>query len=184
MIDMEELCQEVEPLLCKLDAGHAFLYLFRRFGFPNIGSDDHKNVCAYAIPCEVQGTFVILKIGGTRCSIGWTATEELFNRYMEEERLMRHLPENSEFVTQCNWAIRKTLRDLLRPVFVRDVQRWIFGLQYNRELTPAKPFKSAGYGLSEDLFEDPNVLYELIDHIRDMGKGNFAAGARKVLEER
>lgn len=181
MFPIKEICNEIDPPLNNLDAGSAFMYLYRRFGFPNIGSDDHKHVCAYVIPCEVKNTVIILYIHGGSCGISWTGTEEPYRHYHDDERDTRQSSQKTEFMEQCHEAVRKVLNDLLRPVYVRDTPIWIFGKE-GPDLPAAEHSKTAGYGLPADLFEDIDMFYELLELARIRGTGNFALGAKYLVE--
>ena len=183
MFPIENLCDEVDPRLNKLAAGKAFLYLYRRFGFPNSGSDRHKSVCEYMIECSAPGTFVILTVRSTLCKITWSARRKQFNQYYDDERTTRRRKKKTKWMEQCHESTKEVLRDLLRPVFVRDVPIWIFGAEDEGgiSLESAEPAKTAGYGLSSDLFEDIGAFYDLIDHVRGLGYGSFAKGAKLVV---
>ena len=60
-------CIDYSILLTKvfgetIDASQAFMYLFRRYGFPNIGSDDYKDLCAYAFHTDNKDIIVRWRI--------------------------------------------------------------------------------------------------------------------------
>lgn len=42
----------------KMDGPHLFAYLFRRFGYPNIGWDDYKNLVCYALTTPMPGLYL------------------------------------------------------------------------------------------------------------------------------
>ena len=47
-----------------IDTSKAFMYLFRRYGFPNIGSDDYKDLCAYLFHTDDKDIYVYWSMSG------------------------------------------------------------------------------------------------------------------------
>ncbi|MGH8159262.1 MAG: hypothetical protein ACREPQ_14170 [Rhodanobacter sp.] len=72
-----------------VDYGHLFAYLFRRFGYPNIGWDDYKEMAAYALttPRSDMLLFVSPSVGEwPRLSFRFKVTEEAYHRIEVEPR--------------------------------------------------------------------------------------------------
>ena len=64
----------------ELHYGALMAYCFRRFGPPNVGSDDHKDLCRWRISTPMEGVFLDIKIGGS------SHTNLMFG-YIVEERI-------------------------------------------------------------------------------------------------
>ena len=59
-------CIDYSVLLTKvfgepIDGAKAFTYLFRRYGFPNRGSDSYKDLCAYSFHTDDKDIIVSWK---------------------------------------------------------------------------------------------------------------------------
>lgn len=52
-----------------IEGGDALIYLIRRFGYPNQGSDDHKQVCAYLLPTNCDDLRLYISIRSVGCSV-------------------------------------------------------------------------------------------------------------------
>ena len=116
--------QFIDSGLAMIAAGAAFLYLFRRYGYPNYYS--HKTAAGYYVETSIPGVYVDFAIGHTTCYIYSTATEELYERYTQEEMASRG-QEYSEFCRQVHQAVHDCLVDQLRPVRVDDERINILG---------------------------------------------------------
>lgn len=44
----------------EMNGAHLFAYMFRRFGFPNCGSDDYKNLCSYFLTTPMPGLYLLV----------------------------------------------------------------------------------------------------------------------------
>lgn len=171
----------------------AFAYLWRRFGPPFMGCDDHKKLCRYVIRTPMAGVYLSLSIKGMPITFGvsYMATDAVresfggeirawFERACEwaaahgytdgnafwigkkshedRKRCMaeigpRPYHDPKEWRTmpgpegEMNRAIHSTLRELCRPVYIRDVAIDLFGVTKAHWKHAAKPSKYAGYGV-------------------------------------
>ena len=159
-----------------IDSGNALVYLYRRFGFTPQGSDAYKRVCAYYVETPLKDTYLTFFIGGSQTFIGWTAKQNLFDR----------LDDDTEFAKQCKDAAEACLRDLLRPVFVRDVPITLLGKATTEELDQydeAPRSRMAGYGVITECYEDPDVYFDFMKFVREQGGGDLIAGMKSILEQ-
>lgn len=118
--------QFVNDRLAKIPGGTAFIYLFRRYGYPNYYGQ--KIVAGYEVETTVKGLFVTFSIKDKTCWIGVTATDEIDERYRRESLENYQNSGNSEkgssqvafsdFCASLHHAIRDCLLDQLNPVQV------------------------------------------------------------------
>lgn len=111
-----------------IPAANALLYLVRRFGYTEYGSDPYKDVCGYCFPLELFDLFI--DIGGRTAFFGVSMSEET-SMGLHSEMLQQERP----FTRKCEEIVEKMLLDLLRPVRVRDIFVNILG-----ECDPAGEF--------------------------------------------
>lgn len=79
-------------------------------------------------------------------------------------------------------AAKKTLRDLQRPVGIRDTEITIYGTAetcYSKNAAPEAA--TAGLPSGAVANADPDLFVELHGMIHDLGKGDLAAGMKAVL---
>jgi hypothetical protein len=174
----------------------AFAYLWRRFGPPPFGSDDHKELCCYYLGTPVCGAVLSVSPRGSGLSygMGYMISNEIRdecdkprrerfaamdrwakdNGYEDGMSLML-LEENREAyqrameavgqppvhhdlrkwreiegpVGKLNKALYRAMRELLRPVFVRDVSINILG-RCEPWRVNANPSRFAGMGIDLD----------------------------------
>lgn len=180
-----------------IDAGPALVYLMRRFGYPNIGSDAYKEVCDYLLPTGQDGAYLIIHIEGTSAQLGLTVDKET-----RSALLAQMLPghgqklwvEETELGQACIEACAATLRDLLRPVRVRDVWIDILGRTEPGDLgkwneveeryeNTAAPWHAAGYGVPEGCYDDPVLFIRFMTLIKELGDSNVANGMRQAINQ-
>ncbi|MBQ4855681.1 hypothetical protein IMW82_13470 [Rhodanobacter sp. B2A1Ga4] len=71
------------------DYGALFTYLFRRFGFPNAGSDDYKEIACYVLTTPLPDLVMVASpsVGDwPRLSLRFQVTEEAWNKLEREPR--------------------------------------------------------------------------------------------------
>ena len=96
-----------------------FLYLFRRFGYPKYGSDPHKDIAVYWL--TTPDPHIIMSCC-PRASIHWSfgyAVSPLLRTYLNETR--------NDIQPRVHRACCAAMRELLRPVFIRDAPYNILG---------------------------------------------------------
>jgi len=183
-----------ESVLGGIRGGQLFAYLFRRFGYPNEGWDDRKELASYLLNTPMNDVFlsVIPYMAGdfedrllkdrTRHMFGYCISQEI------EEQLYaipasRH--RESELYQRCNNAFEATIRDLLRPVFIRDIAINCHGRIEDDALDDmpeeaAKRCNEAGYGIPQAFFEDIKRYDDFIDALCKLGDG-IEGGMNKVI---
>jgi hypothetical protein len=164
-----------------IDAGKAFLYLFRRFGPPVYGSDGSKEICDYVIETEVKDVFLIIHIGGKKGYISWSATKKIRRRY--DSDWMKAKNKRTEFMKSIEDSLENCLRDLLRPVSVRDNLITLLGEDTN-ELAIVEPYKAAGWGIVTEVYEAPDLYFDFIDYVKGIGNGSVVSGMRKIMDNK
>jgi len=106
----------------------AFIYLFRRFGYPKFGWDGLKHLIQYQISTPMEGVALIVEPavagGGT---FGYMLREDIDQACMDEDhKPWKDRPDDS-IMKQVHTALCAAITDLLRPVYVRDVMLNISG---------------------------------------------------------
>lgn len=169
--------------IASIDSGKAFVYLYRRFGFTASGSDGQKEVCDYVIPTSHPEVFVVIHIGATRAYLGVTSTREAHRRYTQEE--LGSLGVATVYMQQIHQAVEDCLRDLLRPVRVRDVAINLLGVVPDADVNDeAERSPAAGYGVPGDCYREPGLFFDFVKWVREQGDGDFVAGMLKTMGER
>jgi hypothetical protein len=182
-----------ESVLGGIRGGQLFAYLFRRFGYPNDGWDDRKELASYLLNTPMCDVFLsvtpymagdfedrLLK-DRTRHMFGYCISQEI------EEQLYA-IPASkhreSEIYQQCNAAFEAAIRDMLRPVFIRDIAINCHGRIEDDALdampNEAKRCNEAGYGIPQAFFEDMKRYDKFIDALCKLG-GNIENGINKVI---
>ena len=94
-----------------------FAYMWRRFGPPWFGSDEDKELAEWVISTRLDGLFLVVspKGGALRHSFAVLYGMAQFDRFPADGR------SDNEAVLECRAELVRTMRDLLNPVFVRDV---------------------------------------------------------------
>lgn len=162
----------------------AMAYLWRRFGPPWRGGDDHKSLVDYTLTTEDPQIFLWLHLGGSGLaySVGYLAHESIreeadrpmadwCKRYEDWWRAaIGESPDRTNprewrtaggLVYRVNRAVLDALRELERPVYVRDCALNLFG-RCKDTYEPAERSLYAGYGVPKEsmdkLVEDDNGL--------------------------
>lgn len=128
--------------------GPLFAYMYRRFGIPEYGSDDHKEIAGWYIttPDENVALRVSPRPSGARHSYGYMINTAVYKDWRSDDGRVEAIVEI---------AIKAAMADLCTPVFVRDVPinaagRIPRGIEIEEECSP---FKWAGYGVDPTYFE-------------------------------
>lgn len=116
--------QFIDGGLARIPAGTAFMYLFRRYGYPDFYS--YKAIAEYAVETSIPGAYVLFSIKHRWCYIYATAEGDVWDRYTQEEIASRG-KELTEFCAQAHAAAHQCLLDQLRPVVVDGEPINIFG---------------------------------------------------------
>lgn len=135
------------------------LYLFRRFGYPVYGWDGYKSVIDYVLTTPDPDVVLWCKPASAYwISFGYGVSDALRRDADIAEWMWRSGPrdvewERIEVYQRVYRAVRAAMRELLRPVYIRDVDynylgRVRDGSPYGR-LAAADCSPQAGYGLGE-----------------------------------
>ena len=141
------------------DYGHAFAYLYRRFGPPHSGSDYHKELVSYWLTTKMKG--VLLSVRPAH-SAG-TSFGYLLSRQVGHKLNLEHMYadwkrwKGKDFRTprknRIERALKQAMEELKRPTNIRD---WLIDIQGDVEGHPqncVEPSKLAGYGITRDYFD-------------------------------
>jgi hypothetical protein len=140
IIDACYLAGRVWP---KASYGNAFAYLFRRFG-ETAPFDWHKELCTYNLttPDPEVGFWLKCSPGSSGLQPGYWLSGPLADAIMESDHRKRfdwplanpahgihggHVPPAGTLSRRAHDAIEAGMRDLLRPVFIRDMPITIIG---------------------------------------------------------
>lgn len=125
-------------------------YLYRRFGPPFTGSDGYKELACYWLTTRRKGLSLWASCKGTTLQycfgIGYSDT--LGKRFPRNER--RDSP--PKIVRDCRAALVEAMRELLRPVCVRDAAFNILG-RCESDDNEAPRSQYAGYGCSREALD-------------------------------
>lgn len=133
--------------------GPLFAYMYRRFGVPEFGSDDYKEIANWCITTPDKN--VVLRVSprpsGCRYSFGYMINTAVYKDYRMD------LVDDSKTRTTIETAIKAALADLCSPVYVRDVPinaagRVSDNVVINEE-SECPPFRWAGYGVDHTYFD-------------------------------
>jgi len=120
-------------------------YLWRRFGPPWLGSDPHKELAVYYLSTRIDGLWLAASCRAVELTLCFRAVYDARQhcRFPVSQRVV------NEAVQECRAELVWAMRDLLRPVFVRDVAINLFGrIARNARRLPTCPRSPyAGYGL-------------------------------------
>ena len=141
------------------DYGHAFAYLFRRFGPAHRGCDPHKDLSFYLLTTKMKG--VLLTVRPAHCagtSFGYLLTKQINRKLRMEDLYCTWLRWKGKEVKsprkkRIEKALVQAMKELKRPTNVRD---WFINIQGDVEdypLNRVEPSDLAGYGITRDYFD-------------------------------
>lgn len=173
-----------------IEYGSLFAYLFRRFGYPECGWDNYKELVAYYLTTPHPN--MILKIAphvGNISTIGFKFMVEK-DTFLKLENAIQSEPYHRS-VDVRKWDANDPLKpfaelaivaleDLLTPVGVRD--QAINALGKAETTAPISPSLGAGYPSGALGNSAPQEFAELHGLILKLGKGNAKRGMAKVVD--
>ena len=201
LFDPGDIAAQILPELrgCPL-----FAYLFRRFGYPNSGWDDHKDLTRYVLTTPMDNVFLEVRpyLGGdyrhrqnndaitVSLMFGYCMSQELEQQYLEElyyrkPRISQQEREASALHQQYIKAFTATIRDLQRPVFVRDIPINCYGRIAISEIDDlpeqAELPLEAGYGIPMDFFADLDRHDKFLEALYNLGNGDMGKGMQWII---
>ena len=171
-------------------------YLFRRFGYPFTGCDSDKQIAQYIITTPLPDIFLSLSVKAGYIDFGYCIPNDLFQMAMEiaslhhEEIYCSELEkEKNERYKLAHEALRASIKDLLRPIILRDCAFNIVGDVTDEVWAmypePIETRKTAWCGLWQvaKLYETTDgfeALYKLLKAIKKSADGDLIAGMNKI----
>ncbi len=195
IFDPGEIAQQVLP---GLRGGQLFAYLFRRFGYPSWGWDEYKNLVSYLITTPLPEVFLSITpyMGSDRPEQLYDPTDLMFG-YCVDQKIEKqdYYPclrkdghaawEEHPRYKACQQAFEAAMRDLLRPVYVRDVPINCYGrVDDDDEQLPemVEHYHAAGYPIPLVLFEDTTRWEQFWDALSTLGNGDYGKGMEAVIK--
>jgi hypothetical protein len=140
------------------DYGHAFAYLFRRFGPAHRGCDPHKDLSSYWLTTRMKGVLLYVRPAhSVGTSFGYRLTMQINRKLYLEHTHSMWMEGKGKDVRQprksrIERALKQAMEELKRPTNVRD---WLINIQGDVEGYPSncvEPSNLAGYGITRDYF--------------------------------
>lgn len=130
------------------DYASLFVYMFRRFGISEYGSDPYKEIACWFIttPDPAVVLMVSPRPSGLRYSFGYEINSNIYD----------DLSRDIESIKKVESALKEAMKDLLTPTNVRDVFINAVGEVNDDDIGGAKTcsyFKWAGFGVTSDYYE-------------------------------
>lgn len=176
----------------KLDYGHLFAYLFRRFGYPNIGWDDYKDHSRYILTTPREDVMISVRpyVGShTELHFCIMATKSAMEKYgdayrrKERPKTWQELEEPLRSICE---AADVAGRDFLAPVCVRDCAINAVGYVTDDECAMFESFAdvaiSAGYPSGSLGNVNPKLMGKIHSAVSRLGNGDLTAGMEAILK--
>ena len=135
--------------LLGMDYGRLFAYMYRRFGVPECGSDDYKEIANWYLATPDAAVLLVVSPRplGAQYSFSHGLNTEVFTDWREQELRDRAIN-----------ALRVTVRDLLVPTNVRDTYINAMGPvaeTVTKEVQEAVAYSPhAGLGVEAEYFQE------------------------------
>lgn len=145
--------EDIQNILPNYDYGHAFSYLWRRFGPSEWGSDPYKDLVGYILTTKTKGLFLTCRCYLTsHIAFGIGLSIEIHEKVAED--LSKKREDWSEFTKEIYNALLDAIRELKRPTNVRDWFINIEGRVADKDIKkPVSYSKRAGYGITNDYYK-------------------------------
>ena len=137
-----------DEILAGGDYSSLFVYMYRRFGIPEVGSDPYKEIACWYIktPDPAVALIVSPRPSGLRYSFGYLVDTNIYN-YQSHDEI-------EAIKTAIEPSLKQSMRDLLIPTNVRDVFINAIGRAEDVEVKKTYGyFKWAGYGVTSDYYK-------------------------------
>ena len=181
-------------LLPHLSGGDLFAYLFRRFGYPDLGWDGSKELVNYCLTTPMPEVFLLVRpyMGGdyaesdrSRLMFGHYVGRAIQEEYYTCLHTGGHAawPKHPRY-KEVEQALSATLRDLLRPVYVDDVPTNCYGkVDDTQKVPPAvDAYSAAGYPIPAEFFASVERWERFIDALAALGDGSLDVGIDAVIK--
>jgi hypothetical protein len=133
------------------DYASLFVYMFRRFGMPQSGSDPYKELACWYIttPDPAVALMVSPRPCGLYLSFGYLVNTDIYNYQTHSDiEAIREKIEPS---------LKRSMKDLLTPTNIRDVYINAIGRVRDEDVKDTCDyFEWAGYGVTPDYYEKFN----------------------------
>lgn len=104
--------EEAEKILGDISFGILFSYCFRRFGFPNYGTDSYTSMVSYFVTTPMKGCYLWIDPRPSECSMfGYITSKTLFKK-LHRERC-------KDFIKRWR-AVRKFTREKFNDEFATE----------------------------------------------------------------
>lgn len=143
-VDPGEFASDIFP---NGDFAHLFVYMFRRFGISEHGSDDYKEIACWYIttPDPAVALVVSPRPPGLRYSFGYEMNIDVYPYRHEDDEQKR----------KVEVALKEATRDLLIPTNVRDGYINALGKVEDENIgkSTVDYSKWAGFGVTSDYYK-------------------------------
>jgi len=141
--------KHADDILPNGDYASLFVYMYRRFGISEYGSDPYKEiVCWYlTTPDPAVVLMVSPRPSGLRYSFGYVVDTRVYDYYSHDEVEAIRI--------EIEPALKQSMKDLLTPTNVRDVYINAVGKVSDDAIgrTTCNYSKWAGFGVTSDYYE-------------------------------
>jgi len=149
MMGIADPGESAEEILPDGDYASLFVYMFRRFGIPESGSDDYKEIACWYLttPDPAVGLMVSPRPNGLRYSFGYLVDTDVYNYHSHDDVEAIRL--------KIEPSLKQAMKDLLIPTNVRDTFINAVGRVKDDDIgkTTCGYSKWAGYGVTADYYK-------------------------------
>lgn len=141
-VDPGEFAADILP---NGDYTSLFVYMYRRFGITEFGSDPYKEIACWFLTTPDPAVVLIVspRPSGLRYSFGYEINTGVYNVWNRDEP--------NEKVES---ALKETMKDLLTPTNIRDVFINVIGRVNDDSIkTTCEYSKWAGFGVTSDYYK-------------------------------
>lgn len=130
------------------DYASLFVYMFRRFGISEHGSDPYKEIACWYITTPDPAVVLVVspRSSGLRYSFGYEINLDTYNDFSRD----------IEPIKEVESALKEAMKDLLTPTNVRDTFINAVGRVSDDDIGMTKIcnyFKWAGFGVTSDYYK-------------------------------
>lgn len=134
------------------DYASLFVYMFRRFGISEYGSDPYKEIACWYITTPDPAVVLLVspRPSGLRYSFGYEINSNVYDYFSRD----------TEPIKKVESALKEAMKDLLTPTNVRDVYINAVGKVRDEDIgrVTCDYSKWAGFGVTSDYYEKFNEI--------------------------